>query len=487
MSTQETYDHRRWRTLPVILSALFLAMFDFFVVNVAAPSMEAGLHAGPAALELVVGGYAFTYASGMVTGGRLGDLFGHRRLFLIGMTAFAAASLLCGLAQTPAQLVAARLLQGLTGAVMVPQVLALITATYPPEERPRAMSWYGVTVGVGSIAGQVLGGLLLDADLLGLGWRVVFLVNVPVGAVALVLALRLLPADRTGRRPRFDPVGAAGLSASLALALVPLVLGREQGWPAWTWVSFAVSVPVLAATLRWERRLARRGGEPLLDLTLFRTRAFSAGLMVNAVFMAFFASLMFVLTLLLQGGLGLSALDAGLTFSPMGVGFALTSVLGHRLVARYGPRVLTAGGLVSAAGLLSMVVELRVLGTGLTAGALLLPTALVGVGNGLVLPALVGTVLSGLRRGQAGAASGALITGQQFAGAAGVAVLGTVFFAVLGPRPVLTDFTAAAGTVSLIAIALVLTASALTLLLPRRPDESPAVGDAEPEPIPEAA
>ncbi len=467
--------------LPVILSATFMAMFDFFVVNVAAPSLEHDLQAGPAALELVVGGYAFTYAGGMVTGGRLGDLYGHRRLFLVGMASFAVASLLCGLAVTPGQLVAARLLQGLTGAAMVPQVLALITATFPPEERPRAMSWFGVTVGVGAIAGQVLGGLLLDADLLGLGWRAIFLINVPVGIVALAFAMRLLPGHRTDRRPRLDPIGAVGVSGGLALVLVPLVLGREQGWPVWTWVCFAAAVPVLVATLHWERRLARRGGEPLLDLELFRTRAFATGLPINAVFMAFFASLMFVLTLLMQGGLGLTPLDAGLTFTPMGVLFAVTSVLGRPLVARYGPRAITLGGVIAAFGLLSMIIELQVLGGDITAHWLVFPTALVGLGNGLVLPALVGSVLAGIHPRQAGAAAGVLTTSQQFAGAAGVAVLGALFFGTLGAHPSRGDFATATETVAMVSLALVLLAAALTVLLPRpAAAETPAARTEEP-------
>jgi EmrB/QacA subfamily drug resistance transporter len=471
--------------LPVILSATFMALFDFFVVNVAAPSLEHDLHAGQAALELIVGGYAFTYASGMVTGGRLGDLFGYRRLFLVGMAAFTLASLFCGLAQSPSQLIAARLLQGLTGAVMVPQVLALITATFPAEERPRAMSWFGVTAGIGSIAGQVLGGLLLDADLFGLGWRVIFLINVPVGVVALVFAQRLLPHHRSQRRPRLDPLGAVGISGALALVLVPLILGREEGWPVWTWVSMAASAPVLLATLRWELRLARRGGEPLLDLTLFRNRAFAAGLPVNVAFMAFFGSFMFVLTLLLQGGLGLSPLQAGLTFMPLGVLFSVTSVLGRSLVARYGLRVMTAGASLSGLGLVILIVELQGLGGGITPAWLLIPTSLVGLGNGLVLPALIGAVLAGIQPSHGGAAAGVLTTTQQFASAAGVAVLGAVFFGGLGAHPSRDDFAAATEAVTFLALALVLTAAALTLLLPG-PAAAPQ-STADPEVLVEAA
>jgi EmrB/QacA subfamily drug resistance transporter len=470
--------------LPVILSATFMAMFDFFVVNVAAPSLEQDLNAGPAALELVVGGYAFTYAGGMVTGGRLGDLFGYRRLFLTGMVAFTVASLLCGLARSPGELVAARLLQGLTGAAMVPQVLALITSTFPASERSRAMSWFGVTTGVGSIAGQVLGGLLLEANVLGLGWRVIFLVNVPVGVAALAFALRLLPHHRASRRPRLDPLGALGVSAGLALLLVPLILGREEGWPAWTWLCMAVSVPVLAATAAWELRLTRRGGEPLLDLTLFRNRAFAAGLPVNVAFMSFFASFMFVLTLVLQGGLGLSPLEAGLTFMPLGVLFSTTSLLGRSLVARYGLRVMTAGGSITGLGLLALIAELQALGGAITPAWLLLPMAVVGLGNGLILPTLIGAVLAGVDPRHGGAAAGVLTTTQQFASAAGVAVLGAVFFGGLGTHPSRGDFATAAEAVTFLALALVLIAAALTLLIPR--PAAPARPAAEREPALEA-
>ncbi len=476
---------RRWIMLPVILSATFMALFDFFVVNVAAPSLESDLHAGQAALELIVGGYAFTYASGMVTGGRLGDLFGYRRLFLVGVASFTVASLLCGLAQSPGQLIAARLLQGLTGAAMVPQVLALITGTFPAEERPRAMSWFGVTAGVGAIAGQVLGGLLLDADVFGLGWRVIFLINVPVGVATLAFAVRLLPHHRASYRPRLDLLGAAGISGALALVLVPLILGREQGWPVWTWVSMVLSLPMLAATLHWERRLTRRGGEPLLDLTLFRNRSFAAGLPVNVAFMGFFASFMFVLTLLLQGGLGLSPLEAGLTFLPLGVLFSVTSILGRSLVARFGLRVMTVGASISGLGLVILIVELQELGGAITPAWLLIPTGLVGLGNGLVLPTLIGAVLAGIRPSHGGAAAGVLTTTQQFASAAGVAVLGAVFFGGLGARPSRADFAATTEVVTFLALALVLTAAALTLLLPRpTPAASPA---AEPELLAEAA
>lgn len=344
---------RRWLMLPVALSAMFMSQFDLFVVNVAAPSLQHDIQAGPAALELIVAGYAFTYASGLVTSGRLGDLIGARKMLLVGMLAFTAASLLCGLAQSPGQLVVARLLQGLTGAVMVPQVLALITAVFPPAERPRALGWFGVTVGVGAVAGQVLGGALLEGDVFGLGWRVIFLVNVPIGLVAVLFAQQLLP-HRTGTgRAKLDPLGAIGVSVSLALALVPLVFGRSEGWPGWVWVCLACSVPLMALTVLWEQALTRRGGQPVLELSLFHNKVIVRGLVVCVIlFISFFGS-MFVLTLVLQAGLGLSPLQAGIAFTPLGLAFAAASFASNRLAARHGSaRLVTLGPLspISACG-----------------------------------------------------------------------------------------------------------------------------------------
>jgi EmrB/QacA subfamily drug resistance transporter len=454
--------------LPVILTATFMALFDFFVVNVAAPSLQRDLHAGPSALELVVGGYAFSYATGLVTGGRMGDLFGYRRLFIGGMAAFVLASLFCGLAQTPAQLVIGRLAQGLTAAAMVPQVLALITASFPREERPRALSWFGVAIGAGSVAGQVVGGLLLQADVLSLGWRSIFLVNVPIGVVAIVFARRLLPHTRGLTRPHLDLIGAVVLSVSLGLALVPLVLGRTEGWPLWTWVSLAASVPGLVLFGRWERRVTRAGAEPLVDMSLFRHRSFAAGLAVNSAFMAFFASFMLALTLLLQFGLGLTALQSGLTFGPLGVTFAVTSVYSGRLVVRYGVAVISMGATIAGAGLVALLVELWAAGAAVHPAGLIPPMMIIGLGNGMALPSLIGAVLSGVDPARAGGASGVLVTAQQFSSAAGVAIMGVLFFAALGPHPDRAAYVSAMVQVLGFDLFLVIAAMALSTLLPRR-------------------
>ncbi|MGP7997108.1 MAG: MFS transporter [Streptosporangiaceae bacterium] len=459
---------RRWLMLPVVLMAMFMAGFDIWAVNVAAPSLQRDLHVSDAALQLIVGGYAFMYASGMVTGGRLGDLFGYRRMFMVGVVSFATASLLCGLAQSPAELVAARLVQGLTGAVMVPQVLALITATFPAQERSRALAWFGVTMGLGFVSGQILGGGLIQADIDGLGWRAIFLVNVPVGVAALIASALVVPPAWAQRRPRLDPLGALGVSASLALALVPLTLGRDEGWPAWTWASLAAALPVLALTVAWERRLARRGGEPLLDLPLFRDRAFSAGLVVNFGLVFFFGSFMFVLTLLLQAGLGQSPLQAGVEALPLAASFTTMSILSPRIQARLGARAVTAGAVITTIGAIALACTGARYHGQLTGWDIAPASTLIGLGQGISMPLLIGAVLAHVQPDRAGAAAGILTTTQQFGAASGIAVVGAIFYSALGTDPGRAAFVSGMVLAMSVNAALVAAAAAVTWLLPRR-------------------
>lgn len=458
---------RRWLMLPVILIAMFMAGFDIWAVNVAAPSLQRDLHVSDAALQLIVGGYAFMYASGMVTGGRLGDLFGYKRLFLIGVVAFALASLACGLAPSAGVLVLFRLVQGLTGAVMVPQVVALITASFPARERSRALGWYGATMGFGFVSGQILGGGLIQANVFGLGWRAIFLVNVPVGVLALIAGILVVPPATGPRRPRLDPLGAVGVSGGLALALVPLTLGRDEGWPVWTWLSLAAALPVLAVTVAWERRLTRRGGEPLLDLTLFRDRAFSAGLLLNFVAIFFFGSFMFVLTLLLQSGLGLSPLHAGIVNLPLALTFIAMTLLGPKAAARLGTRSITVGASFATLGCVALAVIAARSGGQLTGWDTAPATALIGIGQGLMVPSLMGAVLTHVRPEQAGAAAGVLTTTQQFAIACGVAIVGAVFYQVIGGGPTRASFVSGLEVVTWIDAGLLVIAAGLTFLLPR--------------------
>jgi hypothetical protein len=304
---------------------------------------------------------------------------------------------------------------------------------------------------LGSIAGQVLGGALLNADLFGWGWRVIFLVNVPVGIAVAALAGRFLPRVRAARRARLDLVGAAGVAVSLALVLVPLTLGHGAGWPAWTWVCLGLAVPVLVLTGWWLRALRARGGQPVVDPALLRVRSYVAGLGSNVAFLLYFGSFMFTLTLLLQGGLGLSALAAGVAFLPMGVLYTATALLGAGLVARFGVAVVVVGGGLSAVGLGLLAIVVR---DGVGLGWIVAGMALVGAGNGLVLPRLIGAALTGVKPEQAGIGAAMVSTAQQFASATGVALIGGVFFAVLGPLARPGDYPGAMRVSALIDIVL---------------------------------
>lgn len=454
-------DPRAWRILAVALSATFMASFDLFVVNIAAAALRTDLRMSDAALELVVAGYGFAYAAGLVTGGRLGDRYGYRRMFVTGLCAFTVTSLLCGLAQSPAHLVAARLAQGLAAAVMVPQVLSLVTAHFPAAHRGRATAWYGAVNGIGAVTGQLLGGLLLEADVLGLGWRTVFLVNVPVGLIATGFALLVLPPPaRTGTRRRFDPLGAIGVTLTLTLVLAPLSLGRQEGWPVWTWVCPAVAVPAGRLTLRWQRTLRERGGDPVVHPGLLGNRPFTTVLLAIGLFQSYFGAYLFTLALLLQGGLGARPVTAAVVFVPQAVLFSTASLLSGRLTARYGTAVPTTGAALVITGLTALAAHLAIAGNDVTGPALMPALALIGLGNGLLLPPLIGFALARVGPAEAGSASGTLSTAQQFASSLGVTVFGMLFLATAGPGL----RSAPAATVTVTAVFITLIAAVASLL-----------------------
>ncbi len=419
--------------LVVLLSGVFLAMTDFFVVNVALADIGRDLHASASALETVVAGYAVAYALGLVIGGRLGDAFGRRRLFLIGMAAFTATSALCGLAPTSTALVLARLAQGAAAAAMVPQVLATLQATTIGDARARALSAFGATGGLAAVFGQLGGGLIVAADLAGTGWRPVFLLNVPVGLVALVLAARVLPDTRADRPARPDLAGTALLGATVLALLVPLVDGRAQGWPAWTWVCLAAA-PLLAwALLTVEDRVERTGRTPLLPPSLLRLPGVRRGLAMALPFFAGFGGYMFVYAELTQVVLHWSALKAGVALTPMAGVFLVVSLSTARLVARWGRSVITAGGVLQGIGLLVLAVTVDIAGSGLSPWQLAPGLLLTGAGQAMVMSPLIGVVLADVPAHLAGAGSGLFSTLQQTALALGVAVFGSVFLGLL-PR-----------------------------------------------------
>lgn len=446
-----------------VLLGAALPLIDFFIVNVALPAIDTDLAAGPATLELIVGGYGVAYAVLLVLGGRLGDTAGRRRLFLIGMAAFGITSLLCGLAPTAWTLVGARVAQGAASALMLPQVLATIQATTQGSRRARAMSLYGATAGLSMVAGQILGGVLVAADVAGLGWRSVFLVNVPVVVLGLVLATRAVPETRSDRPASVDVPGTLLLALSLVSLLLPLTEGRAAGWPLWTWVSLAVFPFAATAFYRTERRADRLGRTPLVPPSLLRLQSLRRGLVLLVPFSIGFSGFMFVIAVVLQQGLRMGPVEAGLALVPMAVAFFAASLAGPRLVGRFGSRVVTAGGVLQGVGVILLLLAVLRGWPDLGLMSLAPGVAIAGLGQGLQLPVLMRLMLSDVPADRAGVGGGVMITTQQSALALGVATLGSLFLA-LAPSAGMRDALAVTLLVQLGMIALT---ALLSLRLPR--------------------
>ncbi|MER6537439.1 MFS transporter [Streptomyces sp. 900105755] len=446
-----------------VLLAAALPLIDFFIVNVALPTIGADLHAGEAVLELVVAGYGVAYAVLLVLGGRLGDLFGRRRLFLGGMAAFGLTSLACGLAPSAWTLVAARVAQGAASAAMLPQVLATIQAATRGGRRARAMSLYGATAGLSMVAGQILGGVLVAADIAGTGWRSVFLVNVPVVVVGLVLGARFVPETRSQRPEPVDGPGTVLLALSLLALLAPLTEGRAAGWPLWTWLSLAAFPGVAAAFYAVERRADRAGRTPLVPPSLFELASLRRGLVLMLPFSVGFSGFMFVIAVALQSGEHLGPVAAGMSLAPMAVAFLFVSLAGPRLIARYGSRVVTAGSVIQVAGIVLIVLAARRDWPHLDFTGLLPGVAVAGAGQALQLPNVLRLVMSEVPPARAGVGSGVMVTTQQAALALGVATLGTLFLSLV-PNQGVRD---ALVITLLVQLALTVLTGLLSLRLPR--------------------
>lgn len=452
---------RPWAALAVLMAGTFMIVLDFFIVNVALPSMQSDLQASASAVEWVVAGYGLTFATCLITAGRIGDLVGRRRAFSIGLGLFTLTSVACGLAPTPQLLIVGRLLQGVAAALISPNVLAIIGVIYQGAERVRALTVYGMVMGFAAAGAQLIGGALVQADLLGLGWRTVFLINVPVGLAGVLLAAMHLPESRSSNA-RVDVVGTLLITTGLAALLLPLVNGREQGYPAWTWVSFGLAAVILATFIEQQMRLSRRGGSPLLELGLFRERSFSAGLLIQLAFWSGMASFFVVLALYLQQGRGLNALQAGLVFTILAGAYLVTSLRAPRLTLRYGRRLIVVGALVQAAGYALLMAGVDLASEPIWIVEVAPGLLLTGAGMGLCITPLVATVLSNVPVQYAGAASGTLSTVQQLGNALGVAIIGIVFFGRLS-----NGYSAAFEVALAEFTVLLLLVAAMSRLLPR--------------------
>ncbi|MFI6566171.1 MFS transporter [Streptomyces sp. NPDC050534] len=416
----------------LVVSGMFMITLDFFGVNVAIPSTRADLNASSAAIEFIVSGFNLAYAASMVTAGRLGDLYGRRRMFALGMAFFTLASLSAGLAPNPGVLIVARVVQGIGAAVMTPQMLAILNTAFTGVQRVRAFTAFALSMGLSATFGQLIGGVLIYLDIAGIGWRTIFLINVPIGAISLLLMRNYIPESRGTGRTGLDLIGAVLGSCGLLAIVLSLVEGREQGWPAWSWVVLAASVPLLAAFALRQSRLERHDRAPLISLSLFRERAFSVGILIILGFFAAMASFMFILALYLQDGHGDSPLHSGLIFGALGIGYVPAAFAAPRIAARLGKQVLTLGALVVAAGYGLMIAATAAIGVTGPSPWVMPGLCIAGIGMALFANPVTPTVLAGVKPDNAAAAAGVLSTAQEGGNALGVAAIGVVFFGVLG-------------------------------------------------------
>jgi MFS family permease len=442
--------------MPVLLTGTCLIVLDFFIVNVALTSVQRDLRAGPTAIEWVVAGYGLTFAVLLLAAGRLGDRYGRRRTLGAGVAVFTAASLLCGVAPSAAVLVGARLLQGAGGALISPTVLAFLGVLWTGPARARAVGRYATAMGLAAAGGQLAGGLLLQADVAGLGWRAIFLVDVPVGSALLGLLPRALPELRSGTAAPLDPAGLALATLALIALVLPLVDGREDGWPAWTWVSLGLA-PVLSGAFV---AVQRRRAVPLIDPRWFRDRAFRVGTATQFGFWCGQASYFLVLALWLQAGRGLSALGAGLVFSILAAAYLAASLRAAALLARFGRSVVVAGALLLAAGHLATLLAVD---GGAGVAGVVPGLVLAGAGMGLCLAPITATVLASVDPQRAGAVGGLMSTLQQVGNSVGVAVVGLVFFGTAG-----SGYDRAFGLSSLLLAGLLLAVAGCAARLPGR-------------------
>ena len=446
----------------VLLAGAFLPIADFFIVNVALPTIATSLHASPAALELVVSVYGVAYAAMLVLGGRLGDRFGRHRLFLVGLAGFVLASLACGMAPSIEVLIAARLVQGATAAMLVPQVLAIFQATLNGEKKTRAIALYGATSGIAAVVGQLAGGVLVSANLFGTSWRPIFLINIPLGIVVFFVSRLVVPANRSPHPAGIDLPGTLLFAATLTMLLVPLTEGHALGWPAWTWAMLGAALVTAILTVLVERAAEARGEVPLLPPSLLRLPSMARGLAMITLFSVGFGAFMFVFALTVQNGLGATPLQSGLAIVPMAVMFFIGSMASPRIIGRFGRGALVGGGVVQTLGLALLIGVMVVGWPRVSLWALAPALVLIGGGQSMLFSGLFRAVLADVPSHLAGVGSGVLITLQQSGLALGVATLGTLYLAL---QPI--GIPGAFATVVGIQLAIILLLVASTGLLPR--------------------
>lgn len=476
-------DPRRWIALFTLLIAGFMNLIDVTIVNVALPALESGLGATSSQIEWIVAGYVLAFALALLPLGRLGDIVGRRKMFLYGVGAFTVMSTLAGLAPNIETLVATRILQGLAGAMMMPQVLAITNNIFPAHERGMAFSLFGLSASMAAVAGPVIGGALISADLFGLGWRPIFLINVPIGIFAVIAGLRLIPDIKGNPEMKNDWLGIVLAGLAVLFLVFPLIEGRALNWPVWTFAMMVAAVPTAASFVWWLRRRHLQNSAQLLPYSLLTNRDYMLGTAATVAFFSGIPGFFMVFALFLQNGFGLTPLESGLTTTPFPIGIFAASYLSGRLGPRWMKQRLMAGAIILAVGMI--FARQTVLGVGelVEPGVFIAPLLLAGTGMGLTIAVLFQSILTNVPAADSGSGSGALQAFQQMGGAIGVAMIGQIFFATLsaGGRPGHADFIAAVGNAMIYNIAafvlvIVLSAFMSTPAAPVSPARSQPMG-----------
>nr|WP_282435793.1 MFS transporter [Peribacillus muralis] len=452
--------------------ASFMTMLDSFIVNVAVPSIQEDLQATSAEIQFVIISYILSYGVLLITGGRLGDIYGVKKMFITGMAGFTIASLLCGIASTVELLIVSRILQGIAAALMVPQVISYIQVAFPLQERQFALTIYGAVIGIATVFGQIAGGILLKFDLFELGWRSIFLINIPIGLLALVAAVSSIQLRVELTYERIDLSGVSLLSLSLLLFMFPVVIGRELGWPYWTFVCFVLSIVIFLLFLYHEKKLTLHGGNPLIHLTLLKDRAFTIGLSIVFAFFSGNAATFFILSFYLQESLRFTALEAAFAYTPLGIGFLGGSLLVPKISSRFGDGVLRFGSVLMVLGISSMMATIYFLAPTINWQAIIPAMFVSGIGQGFVATPLIRTILSQIKTRETGMASGLLSTVTVIAQGVGVSLIGTLYFSLMTsvvPSPSESTYSF---TISLLCIlCLALVTGVLLFLLPGKQDK----------------
>jgi MFS family permease len=458
----------RWLAFAAVLVAAVMDLLDATIAQVAAPAIRSSLGGSYAVIEWVTAAYTLAMAVGLLTGGRLGDIYGRKRMLLIGIAGFMAASAACAFAASPGELIAARVAQGAVGAVMLPQVFGLIRDLFRSDEMGQAFGVYGPVMGLSAMLGPIFAGGLIAADFIGSGWRMIFLVNLPVGAFALIAGARLLPSAACQvPRARLDLRGMALAGTGMFLLVFPLAQGRDLAWPGWIFAMLGASVPVLAGFGWYQAGRKRAGAAPLVEPGIFGRRAYTSGVLFSVVFVASMGGIVLIFNVLLQAGLGFTPWHSALTTAPWAAGAFVGSAVGGMTMQKLGRKVLQAGLVVEAAGLLGIYWALGSAGAGVSTLDLLAPMIIGGIGMGMVFVPLFDIVLAGVEPPEMGSASGVLQTVNSLGMAIGVAGLGAIFFGLLGPAagPALA-FVGAAQWTALVTVALLACSFAMACWLP---------------------